>query len=203
MNLLIRLNYFAYSIFGYVVLFFSSFSLSLAMPGDGADNNLVLPAYCHSNQPYPLINNSGKTLGSYPCASVTLMYLMQHHGRLTTDDTNEKTALRIAMEMGLTINAATQKQLATWLKNHNFHVTTGDHLRLDALLNYLNNKTPVIILLQNHWVIAEYYDAATHQIMIRDACCQITTLSENEFATLQHDKSQPQSEYQYIVAMPV
>ncbi|MBA3535039.1 MAG: C39 family peptidase [Tatlockia sp.] len=100
----------------------------------------------------------------YSCAPAAVMSLLHYYGKLSKEDMNHTTELKIAKEMGTSIKYGTsEQQLLNWLNTHGFEAQLGYNGRLSMLENNLNKG--VITLVDwfdwgGHWVIVAGYNKA-------------------------------------------
>lgn len=87
----------------------------------------------------------------YTCGPAVIMSLLHYYGMLSRAQMNRETEMRIANEMGASLeNGTSQQSMVTWLENHGFNVRYGQGVTIDMLLHNLNSGIPTIIV-WNDW----------------------------------------------------
>ncbi|MDR3491832.1 MAG: C39 family peptidase [Gammaproteobacteria bacterium] len=99
----------------------------------------------------------------YTCAPAAVMSLMHYYGKLTDNEMNKITELKIAHEMHTSKETGTTaKQIVNWLKTHGFDVVSGEHGTIDMLKNNLQKGIPTLVEWIDwggHWELVTGYDA--------------------------------------------
>lgn len=96
------------------------------------------------------------------CGPSAVMSVLLYYHKLTPEQMNKKTELKIAREMGTNSKfGTTPKQMATWLSKHGFNVKYGQNGTIAMIRNELNKGVPVLVEWVDwggHWVVASGYD---------------------------------------------
>ena len=99
----------------------------------------------------------------FTCGAATVMSLLRYYNRLTDQEMNRQTEIRIAAEMKTNkIKGASPDQITRWLKAHGFKVISGEHGSIKMLKNNLKRGIPTIVCWSDwggHWVLVTGYDA--------------------------------------------
>jgi predicted double-glycine peptidase len=96
------------------------------------------------------------------CGPSAVMSLMNYYHMLSPSQVNKTTELKIAREMGTTLEYGTKpKQMVHWLEKHGFNVKSGTNGTINMARNELNHGTPVIaewVDWGGHWVVITGYN---------------------------------------------
>lgn len=117
-----------------------------------------------------------KQTTSYTCGPSVAMMIMHYYGKLNKCDMTKETEMRIANEMGTTINGTSSSQLATWLEKHGFSVREGTYATSEIIIEHLKKGIPIIVGMDRHWVLATGYGRASadksneDEIYFADSC---------------------------------
>jgi hypothetical protein len=118
---------------------------------------------------------------NYTCGPAAVMTLMYFYKKYSDSDMNPRTELHIALEMGATETGTTTLQMSNWLSNHGFSVEAGTRIESAKIIENLKNKTPTIITVKHHWILAKGYQEASQSspetIFFSDSCCGTTELT--------------------------
>ncbi len=130
---------------------------------------------------------------SYTCGPALVMILMNYYGLLNANKMNRQEELRIASEMGTTQDGTSFWQLTSWLRKQGLSVESGHHVTTDLIIENIKNKTPVIVVLNNHWLLAKGYHKGNTSdediIDFADTCCSITVISRKVLESMGHEAS--------------
>lgn len=135
---------------------FLTFILQACMQNE-ANVNLPNKKYVIQNDPTQAKNNflflhtaSYQQTTGYTCGPAVVMSLLNYYGMLKRSDMNKITEMRIAQEMGTTMQGTSQEAMVNWLKQHGFTVDYGQTVTADILIDNLKRSVPTIII-WNDW----------------------------------------------------
>lgn len=187
---------------------------------DAKDNDIILDAQTiislescvKSKNTHELNCSSYHQTTSYTCGPAAVMTLMHYYGKLSSQDMNRATEMRIAAEMGAAPDCGTRpSDVEYWLSKHGFHVENGIGVTTDMLINNINKHVLTIISYNGHWLVAKgYTKGATpdqDKIIFADSCCNTSIISRNEIDEMTSQGRSPYSHSlrqlgTYIVATP-
>jgi hypothetical protein len=145
------------TLLGVIFLWAFTTALQSCAPNDSSSNtDSLLPPYenytlqtdkRNTNNNFVLPNSTSyQQTTYYTCGPAIVMSLMYHYGMLNAKDLNRNTELRIAREMGTTMDGTSQTQIVAWLQNHGFQVEYGQDANSELLLKELKDNVPTIIV---------------------------------------------------------
>jgi hypothetical protein len=147
---------------------------------------------------------------NYTCGPAAIMTLMHYYGKLSQAEMNQKTELRIAMEMGASSEGTTQSQMANWLSGHGFTVDSGERAESRMIVDNLKSGKPTLLGVNNHWILAKGFTKGESpekgQILFSDSCCGVSIMSCGDIDAMWLEAQLQGSSCggigQYIVATP-
>jgi predicted double-glycine peptidase len=99
----------------------------------------------------------------YTCGPAAIMSILHYYGKLKDSEMNHATEMKIAKEMGTSAEiGTTPQQIITWLKQHDFKVTSGENGTIEMLRANLEKGIPTLVEWADwggHWVIVTGYNA--------------------------------------------
>jgi hypothetical protein len=120
---------------------------------------------------------------SFTCGPASIMTLLNYYGKLPSSEMNKNTELKIAHEMGAANSGTNSSQMIAWLTNHGFKVRSGYQVTTNLLISMINQRIPVIVAYDNHWLVADGYvlgkNSDEDEIHFADSCCKVTTMSRD------------------------
>lgn len=151
---------------------------------------------------------------SYTCGPAVVMTILNFYGRLGGRSMSKETEMQIAKEMGASKRGTSLSQVANWLRNNGFNVTTGSSVTTALIVRNLNRGIPTIVGLNNHWLVAKAYNKGSahtyknqNQIIFSDSCCGTSSTNEETIDTawgaaqIKNNSCNVQTG-QYIIATP-
>ncbi len=100
----------------------------------------------------------------YTCGPAAVMSLLRYYGKLSDQQMNKITEIRIAKEMGTTKAEGTnEEQIVCWLNKHGFNAKSSHNCSVSGLRQYLTKGIPILvdwIDWGGHWVAVAGYDFA-------------------------------------------
>lgn len=98
----------------------------------------------------------------YTCGPAAVMSVLHYYGKLSDQQMNKTTELRIAKEMGTTLEkGTTPQQMVAWFEQHGFQATAGENGTISMLQDNLKKGIPTIVEWidwSGHWVVATGYN---------------------------------------------
>lgn len=147
----------------------------------------------------------------HTCGPAAVMTLMRYYKRLAPSEMNQRTELRIAMEMGATEQGTSLSQVANWLSGHGFRVDSGRRVTSDIIIDNLKRGIPTIVGANKHWVVAKGLRQSGNrdqdEILFSDSCCGTSTLTRADIDSMWGESQINgshcrENQGQYIVATP-
>ncbi len=100
----------------------------------------------------------------YTCGSAVVMSLLNYYGKLSDQEMNKKTEMRIAKELGTTATCGTSaEQIVNWLNKNGFEAKAFHNGTVAILRQNLAKGIPTLvdwIDWGGHWVLVTGYDYA-------------------------------------------
>ena len=147
---------------------------------------------------------------NYTCGPAAVMTLMRFYGRLSPSEMNQKTELRIALEMGSTEQGTSLAQVSSWLSGHGFSVESGRRVDSEMIINNLKKGTPTIISVSHHWILSKGFNKGStsdkDEIIFSDSCCNTTIITRANIDSMWEESQMPSNHCdnagEYMVATP-
>jgi hypothetical protein len=151
----------------------------------------------------------------YTCGPAAVMTLLRYYGRISPSDMNQKTELRIALEMGATDAGTSMSQVTGWLNSHNFNIVdSGTKAESEMIIKNLKKGIPTMFGVNHHWILAKgFNEGATpdkDEVLFSDSCCNTTIISSKDIDSMWlegqlnhlHNNNCNETTSEYIVATP-
>lgn len=182
----------------FVILFIFILTISVSTINARNDDSIVLTKEtitslerCPLRNTVELNCKSYHQTTNYTCGPAVVMVLLHYYGKLSSQDMNQKTELRIASEMGAVPGAnggTTSSQIETWLAGHGFNIDSGQQITTDMLIADVNKGIPVIVGYNKHWILAKGYHKGSRpdqdEILFADSCCNVSIITRENIDSM-------------------
>lgn len=189
---------------GYLAIALILSSTFLASPGYAHDNDYIVitNAIIKSSERHESDKNavslaykSYRQTTTYTCGEAVIMMIMSYYGKLSPRDMNRATELKIANEIGAPDSGTTVYQVSNYLSNHGFSVDVGRRVTTDMIIENINKKIPIIIVMDQHWLVAVGYKkgstAAEDKIIFADSCLGTRIIRRNDIDSMWAESQLP------------
>ncbi len=202
------------------IIFFCIFSLLFLSTSSLAKQSEVYVSFSQGACPLPQAKNKNSVhldcksyhqTTNYTCGPAAIMTLMRYYGKLSPNEMNQKTELRIALEMGASDTGVTITQLSDWLSGHGFSVDSGANVSSAMIIGNLKKGIPTIIAVNQHWILAKGYTPGStsdqDEIEFSDSCCSTSAMSVADIDAMWAEAHLPENHCssnigEYVVATP-